>query len=706
MNDFAELLSRSPRRASAVRDGDYYELRGGLNLVDTPLRRRPGDIIGAINYEVQTRGGYTRFHGMERFDGRTKPSEALYYLLPFDGGTPGNYPAAGDTINGQTSGATGVVLLAPVESATGVGYLVLGRVTGTFQNNENLREVTTVFALADGTAAASSASTDDLDTAYKALATEDQRALITVVPGSGPVRGVATYNGAIYAWRNNAGGTACVMHKATAAGWTAVPDFPLLRFNTGSPVRIVAGNTIVGASSAASAVVRRVVVTSGSWESTTAAGYVILAAGTYGFTMGEQLNVGGNAAATSASTAAATAIAPGGRFEFREHNFYGSTATKRLYGVDGVNKGFEYQDSPEFYCPVETGMSADTPTHLAATKARLWYSFAGGSLQNSGVNDPVVFDVVTGASEMAAGDEITGMLEEIGDALFVFCRNRTKVVLGSGPQFDFKDHSIDTGAYERSMQRIGNGVFLDDRGFTSLAAVQDYGNFKAASLSDRIDPIVDEIRQTAACSLVSRGLNLYRLFLTDGRFVSISIVGGKSGGIMLCDIGKVAYCAVSGEISNGNDVSLIGATDGFVYQLDAGTSLDGEALEFFLKPAFHFSRTPSRVKRYRRVQFDLSNEGRCTLNISPEYSYGAPDVSADPLKTITLYGGGGTWDVSQWEHFRWDAPNTAECSMKLEGSGTNISFIIAGSQTVEPPHTIQGVMLHESLRRINRGVTQ
>lgn len=48
------------------------------------------------------------------------------------------------------------------------------------------------------------------------------RAAITAVPGSGPVRGVWLYNGTVYAFRNNAGGTACKMHKSTAGGWVEV----------------------------------------------------------------------------------------------------------------------------------------------------------------------------------------------------------------------------------------------------------------------------------------------------------------------------------------------------------------------------------------------------------------------------------------------------------------------------------------------------
>jgi len=56
---------------------------------------------------------------------------------------------------------------------------------------------------------------------------EAARAPITAVPGTGPVRGVVRFAGTTYAWRDNVTLSACVMHKATAGGWQAMPGtFP------------------------------------------------------------------------------------------------------------------------------------------------------------------------------------------------------------------------------------------------------------------------------------------------------------------------------------------------------------------------------------------------------------------------------------------------------------------------------------------------
>jgi hypothetical protein len=65
------------------------------------------------------------------------------------------------------------------------------------------------------------ATPEDAIAALKAgrLARRDE---ILTVPGSGPVLGVLIFKGVLYAFRNNAGGTAAKMHKATATGWQEV----------------------------------------------------------------------------------------------------------------------------------------------------------------------------------------------------------------------------------------------------------------------------------------------------------------------------------------------------------------------------------------------------------------------------------------------------------------------------------------------------
>ena len=190
---------------------DLIRLAGGFDQVTPTLSLAPGVARRAANFECSITGGYTRIAGYERFDGRPSPSDALYLVLVCN--VTGTV-AVGDSVTGSSSSATAKVI------AVDGSDVVLTRMVGDFVVGEYLNisgafeaEITTVQG----------PSADGLeDATYKSLAAEDYRSDIQAVPGSGSILGVALYNGTIYAWRNNAGGTAAVMHKSSATGWQVV----------------------------------------------------------------------------------------------------------------------------------------------------------------------------------------------------------------------------------------------------------------------------------------------------------------------------------------------------------------------------------------------------------------------------------------------------------------------------------------------------
>lgn len=271
--DLANARRFARRLPNLVSDKDYFAFQGGLNLVDSALTVKPGQLLAAKNYECAMRGGYERIDGFERYDGRPKPSEASYWVLDFDAGIQANYPVEGDTITGSSSGATGVLIEALLPDT--VGRLVMRSVTGTFQDNETLQVNGTAFATAVGIALLNDAENDDLDAEYSATVREYARDQIQPVPGEGPVLGVVTYRGIAYAVRNNVGSTAAVLHKASASGWTPVSLGRRLAFDAGITEPTI-GSTLTGGTSNATGVVRRIVVRSGDWLTHDAAGYMVL----------------------------------------------------------------------------------------------------------------------------------------------------------------------------------------------------------------------------------------------------------------------------------------------------------------------------------------------------------------------------------------------------------------------------------------------
>jgi hypothetical protein len=311
--------------------------------------------------------------------------------------------------------------------------------------------------------------------------------------------------------------------------------------------------------------------------------------------------------------------------------------------------------------------------------------------------------VSLGAAEIGIGDDVTGFLEEIGDTLFIFGRQTTHYIAGDVTNYALKTYNEEVGAMEGSVQRIGQGIYMDDRGLATLATTQKHGNYSYNSVSALIQPLIKQLKLRVTTSITITDDNLYRIFFNDGRFLSVGFQDKKITGFMACEYAHVVRCAFSGEDATGEQLTVFGSDDGFVYRAERGTSFDGEEIETFLRPVYFFSRSPSRRKRYRRAQFDVGVAGPLTLDIAVDYSFGDSDDPTEPVRTVQLGGGGGFWGQAIWGQFKWGAGSAPEAITKLEGAGINIGFLIASRSKTSPPHSLEGVALHHSKRRINRG---
>lgn len=665
----------------------YFPLVGGLDVESAQFAREPGLVMGGSNYESSQENGYERIGGYERFDGRPRPSDALYKILAATAGFTGL--AVNDSINGQTSGATGKVI--QVRSAT---QIVVTRVTGTFALGENLRLGAVVKGIYTGEA-------DDLtgfdDNTYLALAAADYRADITTVPGSGDGRGVAVLGGVVYAFRDNAGGTALAIYKSTASGWTLVPYLYTLSFTAGSGTAPAEGATIT--KGAVSAVVKRVVLQTGTWGAGTAAGRFIVAAPTGGAFSAGAFTAG--VAATCSGAEALINMLPGGRLDHVVYNFTGALSTERIYGCDGVNRGFEFDGT--VLVPIATGMAADTPRHVACHKNYLFFAFKG-SVQNSGIQSPYTWTVVTGAAEITVGQDVTGFSTLPGDAasspLMIFSDTRTTVIYGSSAA-DWKivTYSTSIGAQRWSAQNIGNPVVFSSLGITPVTQSQEFGNFTTAPASDRVRrALVDKV---TTASVVNRKLTRMRVFFTDGTGMSITPVGDKLRFMPISYGLKVVCCATDALIGSANR-SFFMSSDGYVYEADVGRGFDGAAIEAWIKLAFNHVGSPLLKKRFRKANIEVKAQSATVVNAQGEYSLGTVGISPTPVLSQSISGAGGLYDISNYEQCYYDSAAQSVASVRLDGVGTSLSITFSSNQSTELPHLLQSVTTSYTPRRPER----
>lgn len=913
----------------------YFALQGGLDLVTPAIQTPAGRVIAGVNYEGHPRG-YHRIDGFERLDGRPKPSEASYWVLRFENGS--TKIEEDDIVTGGTSTATGrAVIDAVLESGdygTGdaAGYLVLMDVTGDFEDAENLEVSGSPVATADGTPSERGASNDTDDSTWLQAAIEKRRADIQAVPGSGPVRGVWAYGGDIYAFRDDAAGTAGVMHKATATGWDpvalgreiafrdgsgnvkpigeleSVPDTvpelvsgqdalntdaevseesntPGMTFNgttahldtgtqlaeagrlfaetgedaspwtvearfkvdgslsgthailcrgdgagdfgnfilyvnssgnlvcrlrggtattlksgvndgswhevaivwdtvtaigivdEGSPVTISVGSaalttanhsdnlgiggradgaslwfpgqiaevrvwnvarspaqiieydtrrlkgteeglvaywpmsivegefqegqTVTGGSSGATAVIKRVVLESGDFSTQDAQGRLIFESVTSGpFQDGEDLGTTtANAIADGAD--AEITLPPGGRYDFRNHNFFGSADLERMYGCNGVGHGFEFDG--EVFVPIHTGMTEDKPTRVEVHRNHLFFAFAGGSLQHSSLGNPYQWQVLTGAGEIGIGEEITDLLASVSGVLAVFGRNKVAVLYGDDAEtWVLKTLADDAGAVAWTAQAIGSPIYLDSRGLRSLETTEKFGDFQIGTITQLVEPIFRTMRGRAvAGGLRVRQKDQYRLFWADGRGLT-AYFGRAPVEILPFDLGLSIACLASGKDGDGEEILLLGDEDGWVYQLDAGTSFDGDPVPAYLRLPFNHVGTPAQRKRYTKASLEMDGGPDISLGMTAEFSYANPDLPPAQEQSFQVRGSGGFWEEMNWDQFYWSSPVEGMAEAHIDGIGRNISIAVISNATYENPHTLHGLILHFSYRGVVR----
>lgn len=751
----------------------YFPLNGGLDQVTPPIQMFNGALRFGINLEIGVRGGYATAAGYERYDGKTKPSTATYSILAVSLTGTVN---VGDVVQNLAGTVNGTVI------ALATGQLVLTKTTGTFTTG-NLYVGATLVGTNTGSQQPNAATTPALHASYTALAANVYRALIGAVPGSGPILGVHQYNGNVYAFRNNAAGTAAVMHRATSAGWVAVSfgremtfaqrsatvtitiaspgiiswanndlqagrrvffqtdgalptgltagipyyvvspaagTFQVSATAGGTPINtsgtqsgthtayliadeIMEGDTVTGADSGATAVAQRVLLRSSTWAGAPV-GSLVFTSVTGTFTSGEALVVGGTTRVSATSSDTAITLLPNGRYEFENWNFGSQRTSQRMYGVDGVNPGFEFDGT--VYAPIHSGVTPDAPTHMAIHKNALFYSFQS-SVQFSGPGQPYSWSPIFGAGEFGCGDTITGLLSveggESNGALVVKTKDSTFVLYGNdATDFNLINYSREVGAFERTMQII-NGVYcFDIGGISSLATTQKFGSFTSGLASDKITPYLNGKVGVSACSCIVRKKNQYRLFFADRDAVYMSFMDGKISGLTTMTFPHDVACISSLEGASGQEEIYFGSSDGYVRQAEIGTSFDGQAINWFGNLTFNHFNSPRLLKTFRKVAFEVTGLGYAEFNVSSSLAYSSSEFAAQVTKMLQTRSGAFAWDSFSWDSFVWDGLDLSPTEADLYGTAQNISLYVGGSSDAFPSITLNSAIIHYTNRRLLR----
>lgn len=666
---------------------DTFKLAGGLDQVTPTLALPPGVARDSVNFEVSITGGYSRIAGYERFNGRPAPSAAVYSIVSVSSVAG---VSVGNTIRNGGTTATGVVI------AIQSNNIVFTKAVGAFANGDSLYVGAALIGTVQPTTSLD--ITPALQAQYMALAADVYRADITAVPGTGSILGVAYLNDTVYAWRSN--GTNAVIYKSSGSGWTLVPLGWELSFNTGTGTAIAEGDTITNAAGTATGVVSRVVLTSGtSW--TGGSGRLVLSSVTGTWAAADQIRVGGVQRATAGGAQAAITLAPGGRVETVVANMGGANGKQRLYGADGVNRGFEFDGVT--YVPITTGMALDKPEHVAVHKNYLFFSFKA-SVQNSSIASPFIWSNVLGSNEVVLPENVTCFQSMPGNAdtaaLAIYTRNNTHVLYGvQSGSWNLVPYDRGAGAAPYTSQTLNDAYVLDDRGVMALTTSRNYGNFDTATLTLAIRPFTQARRGLATASGLNREKSQYRVFYSDGYGLYVTVSDGRLMGSMPVAFPNPVSVWCEGESSTGAEVSYFGSTNGMVYRLDSGNDFDGVAVNERLQLNFNSQGNARILKRYRRASLEVSGAGYAMFEFGYRLGYESANIDQPAPVGYESALAVANWDAFVWDSFFWDGRTLSPTETECTGTAENISIVLASTNRFNAPYTINSVTLHYSARR-------
>ena len=479
---------------------------------------------------------------------------------------------------------------------------------------------------------------------------EDQRSIITEVPGSGPCTGVAIYMGETYALRNSEDGLSAALWKAysepdglggiddTMSGWILIDD----TFNPDGRMD------------------------STKWRFS-------------GSFVDQQI----------------LCIVDGASLP---RIWDGNTDTMYLFdGSESV--GIPDRQDPARYAK-----------HVSIFDNRLVLGYDDDDIFLSSKTNPRDFTGGYG-DQLLIGDKITNFQELPGESLGIFCRNSIKVLTklqvptatAATPDYTFKvdNFSREAGAIEWTADRVLSKIlYADDRGIIDFGTSDKYGDFDAAAISKKLNRIYLDQKLNITCSLKERQINQYRLFFNTGAALWFTFLGEELKGGTYVVYPMPVMIAEDGEDKEGNIVKYFCSTDGFIYKMDSGTSFNGEEIRTQLNSSFYHYGSPRNWKQFQRVIFEMDASKGTRFNFRPSFDYDSSKFPETLWWLPLLTGVSGIWGEDTWGAFVWGGSVTQELVHYIRGHGRNMSLEVMTNSKYNQRHIIHNAIVDYTLENL------
>ena len=333
---------------------------------------------------------------------------------------------------------------------------------------------------------------------------------------------------------------------------------------------------------------------------------------------------------------------------------------------------------------------------------RLFLGYTEGSIIFSNVGDPTNYSSITAsAGELFLGSPITNIVEAPGNVLVVTCESFIKIIKSVLFEDTLWAFQVETFSRSRGSKRntargmLGTVYFADHDGIVSLESSSTYGSMNSAVITSKVQTTYLANSESIVGCLLNEKLNQYLIYFSTGDVLIITFdIERKVKGATRLSYGKNISFIAEGPSSTGDVFRFFTSPTGYVYQLDSGTSFDGEDIDTQLTTAYYHYKTPRVWKYFKRIVFEGTGELGTKLGLRLVFDYNEPNVPTMPYSEVTTHTSPTSkYGEILWGAFIWGASAANRIVYYLTGYGTNMGIQLRTSSRYKKQHTLHNFIV-------------
>lgn len=383
---------------------------------------------------------------------------------------------------------------------------------------------------------------------------------------------------------------------------------------------------------------------------------------------------------------------------------YNFAGTPTLIGVDGVNLPFKY-DGTTFTQLVSVPSEVSAADHVAEFKSHIFLA-QGNTLVFSAPYSDTDYTGGSGGGSIVVPSDITGLIL-FREQLIIFCLDKIYRLTGDTvSSFQLEPISYDIGCIETdTIQEVGGDiVFLGPDGVRLLSATERIGDFGLNVASRPIQAEVNSFRQTSNSfsSCVVREKSQYRIFGyresiqedSSKGFVATQFID-QSAPLSWAQLrGFKVYCSCSIYSSaQSKEIILFGNSNGYIYQMEQGSSFDGANIRATFHTPFWSINDPRLRKTIYKITSYLSCEGGLDGAVSLRFDFDDPQaIQPSQLDIVCTQDEASRYGTALYGVATYGSKMRTIFTNQAVGSGFTVSAQYTFNNT-KPPFSLDSVAL-------------